>query len=244
LTLTVAVLDHSEAASPSGLVSRDAAAQVLARVRRDGLIDGRRLQTALAWLRPIDSIWWAWVERYVLIADLPRMDLFYWSEDTANLPAELVCDLLELTVDNLLTKPGALTVLDAPIDVSAIRVPAYLIAGLTDNLTPWRSCYRTAEMLGSKARFVLVTGGHLQAILRPPGGRAAGFRSASSVPRDAEEWLRRSKVHDASWWDDWIAWLSRRSSGHREAPARPGSATFRVLEPAPGRYVARRLDAV
>ena len=228
LTLTVAVLDHSEAASPSGLMSRDAAAQVLDRVRRDGLIDGRRLQTALAWLRPIDSIWWAWVQRYVLIADLPRMDLFYWSEDTANLPAELVCDLLELTVDNLLTKPGALTVLGVLIDVGAVSVPAYLIAGLTDNLTPWRSCYRTAGMLGSEARFVLVTGGHLQAVLRPPGGRAAGFRTASSVPSDPEEWLRASEAHDASWWDHWIAWLSPRSSGDREAPARPGSAAFPV----------------
>jgi polyhydroxyalkanoate synthase len=243
LTLTVTVLDHSEAASPSGLVSRDASAQALARVRRDGFIDGRRLQTALAWLRPIDSIWWAWVERYVLIADLPRMDLFYWSEDAANLPAELVCDLLELTVDNLLTEPRALTVLDTPIDVGAIRVPAYLVAGLTDNLTQWRSCYRTAGMLGSTARFVLVTGGHLQAILRPPGGRAAGFRTALSIPDDPEEWLRQSEADDASWWDDWIGWLSRHCSGHREAPASPGSATFQVLDPAPGRYVARRLDA-
>ena len=240
-TLTVSVLDHSEPASPTGLMDRDAADQALARVRKDGLVDGRRLQAALAWLRPIDSIWWAWVQRYLLVADLPRMDLFFWSEDTTNLPAGLVCDLIELTLENKLTQPNALTVLGTPIDLHQVKIPAYLIAGLTDNLTPWRSCYQTAEMIGSRANFVLVTGGHLQAILRPPGGRSAGYRTAPFTPADPDEWLRRSKPHDSSWWDHWLAWLERRSSGRRAAPDQAGSQAFPALEAAPGQYVARRL---
>ena len=137
---------------------------------------------SLAWLRPIDSIWWAWVQRYLLAADIPKMDLFHWSEDTTNLPAGLVRDLLELTLENKLTEPEALETLDTPVDLGAIKIPAYLLAGKTDNLTPWRSCYRTATMLGSKCRFVLVNGGHLQAILRPPGGRQAGFRTGTDTP--------------------------------------------------------------
>ena len=243
LTLTVAVLDHSEPASPTGLMDRAAAAKAVERVRREGFVDGRRLQAALAWLRPIDSIWWAWVQRYLLVADLPKMDLFYWSEDTTNLPAGLVCDLIELTLENKLTRPGSLTVLGTPIDLGAVRVPAYVIAGLTDNLTPWRSCYETAGMLGSRVSFVLVTGGHLQAILRPPGGRSAGYRLARHTPADPDEWLARSSFHDASWWDHWLSWLERRSSGRRAAPADAGSVDFPVVEPAPGTYVTRRLDA-
>jgi poly(3-hydroxyalkanoate) synthetase len=240
-TLTVSVLDHSEPASPTGLMDRSAADQALERVRKDGLVDGRRLQAALAWLRPIDSIWWAWVQRYLLIADLPRMDLFYWSEDTTNLPAGLVCDLIELTLENKLTKPDALTVLGTPIDLHRVKNPAYLIAGLTDNLTPWRSCYATAHMIGSRANFVLVTGGHLQAILRPPGGRSAGYRTASFTPDSPDEWLRRSKPHDNSWWDHWLAWVERRTSGRRPAPAAAGNEEYPVLDAAPGSYVARRL---
>jgi poly(3-hydroxyalkanoate) synthetase len=222
-------------------MDRGAAEQAKARVMKDGLVDGRRLQAALAWLRPIDSIWWAWVQRYLLVADLPRMDLFYWSEDTTNLPAGLVCDLMELTLENQLTKPGALEVLGQPVDLGAVRVPAYLIAGLTDNLTAWRSCYQTSQMLGSRACFVLVNGGHLQAILRPPGGRSAGYRLARGTPPDPDEWLANSTLHDASWWDHWLAWVERRSSGRRPAPAAPGSDAFPVVEPAPGQYVARRL---
>lgn len=241
-SLTVSVLDHSDPASPTGLMSRRSADDAMKRIDRDGLVDGRRLQTSLAWLRPIDSIWWAWVQRYLLAADIPRMDLFHWSEDTTNLPAGLVRDLMDLTLDNQLTKSGALSALGQPVDLRAVRTPAYLIAGLTDNLTPWRSCYRTASLISSKACFVLVTGGHLQAILRPPGGRSAGYRTAPSTPRDPDGWLERSTAHDASWWDHWLRWIERRSSGLRAAPSEPGSAAFPPLEPAPGAYVRKRLD--
>jgi polyhydroxyalkanoate synthase len=89
---------------------------------------------------------------------------------------------------------------------------------------------------------VLVTGGHLQAILRPPGGRSAGYRTASVTPREADEWLRLSSQHDASWWDHWLRWLGRRSTGNRPAPDHLGDEEHRPLEPAPGSYVRRRLD--
>jgi polyhydroxyalkanoate synthase len=242
MMLTVAVLDHSDPTSPTGLLNRETAEAAIARVERAGLVDGREMAESLAWLRPIDSIWWAWVQRYLLAADIPKMDLFHWSEDTTNLPAALVRDLLELTLDNKLTKPGSLETLGAPVDLGQVKVPAYLIAGRTDNLTPWRSCYRTAAMLGSNCRFVLVNGGHLQAILRPPGGRQAGFRTGSSTPRDPRRWLQRSTERGGSWWEHYLKWLDRRSSGTRGAPRRAGDANHPELEPAPGSYVRRRLD--
>ncbi len=106
MMLTVAILDHSDPASPTGLLNRETAEAAVKRVERAGLVDGREMAESLAWLRPIDSIWWAWVQRYLLAADIPKMDLFHWSEDTTNLPAALVRDLLELTLDNKLTNPG------------------------------------------------------------------------------------------------------------------------------------------
>ena len=241
-TLTVSVLDHDEPASPTGLMSRRSAEPAVRDIERKGIVDGRDLATALAWLRPVDSIWWAWVQRYLLAADIPRLDLFQWSEDTTNLPAAFVRDMVDVTLDNLLRRAGALTLLDTPIDLAQVEVDAYVIAGANDNLTPWRSCYRTTRMLGSKCCFVLVSGGHLQAILRPPGGRAAGFRTAAGTPTDPEAWLAKSTERDASWWDHWLAWMTRRSSGTRPAPGALGDAAHPVLERAPGRYARRRLD--
>jgi polyhydroxyalkanoate synthase len=237
ITLPVSVLDHDEPASPTGLVTRASAERAMKRIDRQGFVDGRELSASLAWLRPIDSIWWAWVERYLLAADIPKLDLFHWSEDTTNLPAALVRDLLELTLGNQLTTPGALTVLDTPVDLGHVKADTYLIAGFTDNLTPWRSCYRTAAMLGSSTRFVLVRGGHLQAILRPPGGRAGGFRTRAGTPRDADEWLDGASDHEGSWWTHWVKWLERRSTGTRTP--HPAEA---FLGPAPGSYARWRLD--
>ena len=242
MMLTVAILDHSDPASPTGLLNRETAESAIGRIERAGLVDGREMAESLAWLRPIDSIWWGWVQRYLLAADIPKMDLFHWSEDTTNLPAGLVRDLLELTLENKLTEPEALETLDTPVDLGAIKIPAYLLAGKTDNLTPWRSCYRTALMLGSKSRFVLVNGGHLQAILRPPGGRQAGFRTGTGTPRDAGRWLQGSTDHDGSWWEHYLKWLNRRSNGTRSAPRQAGDARHPELEPAPGSYARRRLD--
>ena len=169
MTLPVCVLHHAEPASPTGLLTTESANAAARAAERKGIVEGAALQGALAWLRPVDSIWWAWVHRYVLAAETPKLDLFFWSEDITNLPAALVRDLLEVTLDNALAHPGKLTVLDTPVDLREVTVDAYLIAGLTDHLTHWQSCYRTAAMLGSECEFILVTGGHLQAVLRPPG---------------------------------------------------------------------------
>ena len=178
-------MHHGEPGSLTGLLTRESADLASVGAMRQGVVKGATLQGALAWLRPIDSIWWAWVQRYLIAADLPKMDLFYWSEDITNLPAGLVSDLLELTLENSLAYPGSLTVLSEPIDLGAVDVDTYLIAGLTDHLTHWQSCYRTASLLGSECEFILVSGGHLQAILRPPGGRAAGYRTADAHSRQS-----------------------------------------------------------
>jgi polyhydroxyalkanoate synthase len=241
VSLPVCVMDHSDPASPTGVLSPRAVRLATAAVKRRGLVEGHTLQGALAWLRPVDSIWWAWVHRYLLAGDMPKLDLFHWAEDITNLPAGLVVNLLELTVENALTKPGRLVVLGRSLSLHDVTTDAYLVAGLTDHLTHWQSCYGTASMLGSKCRFVLVRGGHLQAILRPPGGRDAGFLTASSgTPRDPAAWLERATEHEGSWWEHWRRWLDRRSGGTRAAPRELGDARHPALEPAPGTYVRKR----
>ncbi len=240
MSLPVCVVHHGEPGSLTGLLTRESADLASAAAMRQGVVKGAALQGALAWLRPIDSIWWAWVQRYLIAADLPKMDLFYWSEDITNLPAGLVSDLLDLTLENSLAYPGSLTVLSEPIDLGAVDVDTYLIAGLTDHLTHWQSCYRTASLLGSECEFILVSGGHLQAILRPPGGRAAGYRTAARTPDNPEAWLAAAEEHDGSWWEHWIEWLGDRCTGVRPAPSRLGDRRHRLIEPAPGRYVRVR----
>jgi poly[(R)-3-hydroxyalkanoate] polymerase subunit PhaC len=241
MTLPVCVTHHDDPASPGGLLTKQTAELLTAQAERKSVIKGATLQGALAWLRPIDSVWWAWVQRYLLAAEIPKLDLFYWSEDITDLPAALVRDLLKLALENALAHPGKLTVLGKPVNMRKVEVDAYLIAGLTDHLTPWRSCYRTATILGSRCEFVLVTGGHLQVVVRPPGGRAAVFRTAAIAPSDPDAWLRQATAQEGSWWVNWLDWLKRRSSGQTPALTALGDDDHRVLEPAPGAYVRKRV---
>jgi polyhydroxyalkanoate synthase len=242
MTLPVCGMHHDEPASPGGLLTREMARVVTAEAERKGVFTGATLQGAVAWLRPIDSVWWGWVQRYLLAAEIPKFDLFYWSEDITDVPAALVRDMLELALENALAHPDKLTVLGKPVNMRKVDADAYLIAGLTDHLTPWETSYRTATILsGSRCEFVLVTGGHLQVVLRPPGGRAAQFRTAPVTLPDPDAWLRQATEHEGSWWVHWRDWLTHRSSGPTAAPTDLGNAEYPVLEPSPGTYVRKRV---
>jgi polyhydroxyalkanoate synthase len=241
MTLPVCVMHHADPASPDGLLTRETVRLITSRLVRNGILAGATLQGTVAWLRPIDSVWWTWVQRYLLAAEIPKFDMFYWSEDITDVPAALVRDLLELALENALAHPGELTVLGTPVNLRKVDVDAYLIAGLTDHLTHWRSCYRTVTILGSRCEFVLVSGGHLQVVLRPPGSRAAVFRTAPNAPPDPDAWLRRATEQQGSWWGHWLDWLRRRSSGSAAAPTHLGNDEHPVLEPSPGTYVRKRV---
>jgi polyhydroxyalkanoate synthase len=67
-------------------------------------------------------------------------------------------------------------VLGVPVDMSQIKLGAYVIAGITDHITPWRACYGTARLFGpDTTMFVLANAGHLQSMINPPGAPKAFY---------------------------------------------------------------------
>ncbi len=184
MTLPVCVIHHADPGSLTGFLNRDNARLAARGSQAPGGRDRKRDPAERARLAAAGRQHLVGVDAALFpIAEMPKMDLFYWSEDITNLPAGLVTDLLELTLRGALAEPGRLTVLGEPVDLTQVHADAYLIAGLTDHLTHWQTCYRTASMLGSDCEFILGTGGHLHAILQPPGGRAAGYRTAAVTAR-------------------------------------------------------------
>jgi poly(3-hydroxyalkanoate) synthetase len=79
-------------------------------------------------------------------------------------------------------------------------------------------------------------------MVNPPGNEKASFRTRDGNPADAEEWLKTATQQPGSWWDDWVAWLSERSGGERDAPAELGGAGYEPLDQAPGTYVHQQVD--
>ncbi len=87
--------------------------------------------------------------------------------------------------------------LGSPVDLAKVDVDAYVVAGITDHLCPWQSCYRTTQLLGGPVKFVLSTSGHIAAMVNPPANPKAAFQTASGAnPADPREFLA-SRDHGA-----------------------------------------------
>jgi polyhydroxyalkanoate synthase len=240
LGLAVSVLDHRQAGLPAALADRYLAAAATSMSRRRGYLDGRNLGELFAWLRPGDLVWNYWVNNYLLGRTPPAFDLLFWNSDTTRMSAGLHADFVDLAMHNRLTEPGATTVLGRPVDLREVDVDTYVVAGIADHITPWQNCYRTLSMLGSEARFVLSTSGHIAALVNPPGNAKATYRVAPTDrpnPTDPQAWLRDAVTEQGSWWPDFVEWLRPRSGGERRAPRRLGGRGYPPLVPAPGTYV-------
>ena len=235
--LAVTVIDNERAGIASALGSRRLANAAKAVSRRRGYLDGRSLAEVFAWLRPGNLVWNYWVNNYLLGEKPPALDILFWNADTTRMPAGLHGDFVDLAMDNLLVRAGALSVLGVPIDLSRIDVDAYIVAGIADHITPWQNCYRSTQLLGGAARYVLSTGGHIAALVNPPGNPKASFQVNKTNPADPSEWLKGAETLPGSWWTDASAWLAERCGPTRPAPGQLGGGGLRPLVEAPGTYV-------
>jgi len=236
-TLMVAVLDNT-ADSQLGLFATPeaiAAAKQLSISR--GVLAGEEMGRVFAWMRPNDLIWNYWVNNYLLGNAPPAFDVLYWNNDATRLPAKLHGQLLDIFTQNLFSKPGALTIQGTPIDLSQVACDKYVVAGMTDHITPWKGVYNTATAFGGNTRFVLSSSGHIQSLINPPGNPKARYYLNVELPANADAWLAGAQAHTDSWWDDWREWLVARSGAKRAAPATPGSERHPAGVKAPGTYV-------
>jgi polyhydroxyalkanoate synthase len=237
LCLAMTVIDNHEAGTISALVDDRLAGRAKAKSARSGYLDGRALAEVFAWLRPGDLVWNYWVNNYLLGKRPPAFDILFWNSDTTRMTAGLHADFIDLALQNPLTRPEALTVLGVPIDLGKITVDSYVVAGIADHITPWESCYRSAQLFGGTTRFVLSTSGHIAALVNPPGNPKASFHTGDDMTSDAEVWLKGSDPQQGTWWTDLGPWLDQRGGGHRPAPTALGSPRLNVLAEAPGTYV-------
>ncbi len=232
-TLLVTVLDSHQSGTTGALVDENLAAAAKAASARRGYLDGRALAEVFAWLRPGDLIWNYWVNNYLLGQKPPAFDILFWNADTTRMPARLHADFVDVGLRNKITQPGAMSVLGSPVDLSDIKVDAYVVAGSADHITPWQNCYRSTGLLGGDTRFVLSTSGHIAALVNPPTNPKASFQTGGENPAEPQHWQAAAQTHQGSWWPDYGAWLADRCGSLVDAPGPIGEA----LAPAPGTYV-------
>jgi polyhydroxyalkanoate synthase len=240
LTLMVTVLDQAHAGLASAVIDERTARLAAATSSVRGYLDGRSLAEVFAWLRPNDLIWNYWVNNYLLGQKPPRFDILFWNADTTRMTAGLHHDFLRLGADNALAKPGSATMLGSPVDLGLVDRDSYIVAGITDHICPWQSCYQSTQLLSGDKRFVLSTSGHVAAMVNPPGNPKARYQMAAQCPEDPQEWLRLAETCKGSWWPDYADWLTERCGEEKDAPVELGGGGLAPISEAPGTYVYDR----
>ena len=202
-----------------------------------GVVEGQELARMFAWMRPNDLIWNYWVNNYLLGNTPPAFDILYWNNDTTRLPARLHADFLDLIDANPFVNAGRLVVRGTPLDMARVDLDSYVVAGLSDHITPWQGCHNTAKLYGPRSTFVLANSGHIQSLINPPGNPKACFWTDASGAADPQAWLEQAAKQAGSWWPHWREWIKARSGGTKSAPGELGNKANPPLEAAPGRYV-------
>jgi poly[(R)-3-hydroxyalkanoate] polymerase subunit PhaC len=211
------------------------AAKEASRLR--GMVDGHELARMFAWMRPNDLVWNYWVNNYLLGNQPPAFDILYWNADTTRLPANLHGDYLDLYFTNPFVNAGKLALNGKTIDMSKIKADSYVVAGVTDHITPWKGVHKTAQIMGEGTTFVLSNSGHLQSLLNPPTNQKASFMIGTVNPAGPDAFVAVAEKRQGSWWLDWRDWLIARSGEEIAAPTSLGSERHPVLAAAPGTYV-------
>jgi polyhydroxyalkanoate synthase subunit PhaC len=220
--------------TPESIVAAKSASQLA------GVLEGQELARMFAWMRPNDLIWNYWVNNYLLGNAPPAFDVLYWNNDTTRLPARLHADFLDLIGTNPYVNAGRLHVRGAPLDMRRVNLDSYVVAGVTDHITPWQGCYNTAKLYGERSTFVLANSGHIQSLLNPPGNPKTFFWAGAARPATAQGWLEQAAKHAGSWWPHWLEWIKARSGEMTPASAAPGNEEYPSLGDAPGRYVMEK----
>ncbi len=241
LTLLTTMLDYSDAGEIGLLISEQSVAAREQAMGNGGVLEGKELGFVFSSLRANDLIWQYVVNSYLKGKAPPAFDLLYWNSDGTNLPGPMFCWYVRNTyLENNLREPGKTVACDTPVDLSKIAIPAYIYASREDHIVPWRTAYASNDLLSGETTFVLGASGHIAGVINPPKKNKRNYWTGGSRKGDADAWLSSATSVEGSWWPDWIGWLGRH--GGKRVPARTalGNKKYRVIEPAPGRYVKAR----
>lgn len=242
LTYMVTVLHPKQNDIEAGaLMSENGLALAKQRAAKKGIVKGSDLARGFAWLRPNDLIWNYVINNYLMGEDPPAFDVLFWNADATNLSATLMGDFLHLFETLAFTKKGEVEMAGHKLDLSKVKSDLFILGGTTDHITPWRACYRSTQLFGSKdVTFVLSQSGHMQAILNPPGNPKAKYyvsKKPGLPPADVDAWLKGAEEVAGSWWPFWMEWLQARAGKKVPAPKALGSKKHPPMEAAPGLYV-------
>lgn len=204
-----------------------------------GYLDAESFRRVFALLRSNDMIWSFVVNNYLMGREPFPFDMLYWNEDATNMPAEMHGFYIEnFYRQNLLKKPGALTMKNVALDVTKIKTPAYFLSTKEDHIAPWKATFEGAKLFNGPVQFTLAASGHVAGVVNPPAKNKYCYWSSPDKQPAPDTWLENATQTAGSWWPHWQEWVKPHAG--EQIPARKITAT--IIEDAPGSYVKRASD--
>ena len=242
-TYFTALLDFSDPGEIGVFIDDMQVAQREAMLKHSGILSGRDLATAFSMLRANDLIWSYVVNNYLKGQTPAPFDILYWNSDPTNLPAQMYSYYLRnMYMDNKLSKPNELTLCDVSIDLGKIKTPTYFLSTIDDHIAPWKTTFTGTELLSGNTEFVLGASGHIAGVINPANKNKRNYWVNGELGKGADKWLETAKSEPGSWWPHWINWLKGQGGAEADAITTYGNKDYPVVEPAPGRYVVKRID--
>ncbi|MBN9563112.1 MAG: class I poly(R)-hydroxyalkanoic acid synthase [Alphaproteobacteria bacterium] len=240
-TFFVTMMDFREAGELGVFIDEEQLKSLEDKMNQRGYLEGSEMATTFNMLRANDLIWSFVVNNYLLGNEPFPFDLLYWNSDSTRMPAAMHSFYLrKMYQENLLAKPGGITLNGEKIDLGKIRTPSYFLSTREDHIAPWKSTYRGTQLLGGEKRFVLAASGHIAGVVNPPDSGKYNHWINTDLPPDAETWFQGATEMSGSWWPDWQRWVTALDKTQVKA-RKPGDGKLKPIEDAPGSYVAVRL---
>ncbi|MEO7087530.1 MAG: class I poly(R)-hydroxyalkanoic acid synthase [Bacteroidia bacterium] len=241
-TFLATMIDFSDV-GPMGDVIDHALISKLERgeLLEEGIMHGHDMERAFNLIRANDLIWSYVVSNYLKGKSPTSFDVMYWTNDNTNLPAKMYLFYLRyMVLENKLSRKNALRICDTLIDIGKIETPSFVIGMEEDHISPVRTNFTTTELLSGPVEFILGESGHVMGVANPPAKKKYGYYLNGKLENGFEKWKETAKFHEGSWWTPWSERLIKKS-GKQVVPIKSlGNTKYKVIEPAPGRYVKEK----
>jgi polyhydroxyalkanoate synthase len=205
-------------------------------MQKKGFLDASDMARTFSALRSNDLIFQYVSNNWLQGNKPPSFDLLAWNEDSTRMPARMHSEYLRSCYLRNEFARGEFEIDGKRLDPGRVDIDTFVLAAVDDHIVPWTSGYKTTQLLGGKSRFVLSSSGHIAGIVNPPNPKAKHWVN-ESLPADPHEWKANAELVNATWWQDWTAWIGERGGDMVPAPDHEGSDDYPPIETAPGSYV-------
>ncbi len=238
-TFFTTLVDFKDAGDLTIFIDEEQLKSLEARMAKKGYLEGADMAGTFNMLRANDLIWSFVVNNYLLGKDPFPFDLLYWNADSTRMPAAMHSFYLRMMYqENLLVRPGGITLKDVPIDLTRIKTPVCILSTKDDHIAPWKATYAATQLYTAPVKFILSGSGHIAGVVNPAGSDKYGYwiNDTKTPPPSPETWFAAAKQQAGSWWPEWRRW-ARKFDGGETAARQPGDGRLKALEDAPGSYV-------